>query len=318
MGKLHIQLLQETGLCEVTCVEVDKRVLADCAALFNLRRVFEKLSDVDGELYDGAIIATPTNTHLSAAMWCAERRVNFLVEKPIAVDCSGVAQLLEKQEESNIVAGVAYPRRYSAATQELYRRLMCGAIGDLKMVHTIFSQDYRAYRPDYARIYYSKIATGGGALTDALSHHIDLATFFAGPIETLSCFHDRLMFEDCEGEDCAIITARFRDGVLGSIQGNQFQKANVDQIELVGTLGNLRYERIEGVLYSNFSSSSGWEKESLCGDWHATLAAQTRAFLNAIDGGEPLLTSLREGLHTIKAVSAARRFQPGEAVDRPD
>jgi predicted dehydrogenase len=149
---------------------------------------------------------------------------------------------------------------------------------------------------------------------DALSHHINLACYFGGSVRQVSAFHDRLMFEGVEGEDCALINLRFQSGVLAAVHGNQFQKPNEDFIELVGSIGNLRYERISGKMSWNMSDSSEWHHEEINGDWDVILLSQASEFLDAINGSGSVKTSLEEGLHHLRVVLAARLSQDNLTV----
>ena len=76
--------------------------------------------------------------------------------------------------------------------------------GNLRIIKSNFSQDFRKYRPDYKNTYYSKINYGGGAIFDALTHHIDLLIFFAGKIKSVSSLSKNLVFSGVEGEDFSI------------------------------------------------------------------------------------------------------------------
>jgi predicted dehydrogenase len=305
IGQRHIQLLLAAGSCSVSCLEIQPGRLAECRLRFPRVQLYSEMPDATSDDFEGAIIATPAHTHIALALWCVERRINFLIEKPLAVKDEGIEQLITKTNAAGVIAGVAYPRRYSVGVKALRRRIAIGSIGDLKMLHATYSQDFRLYRPDYAATYYAKAATGGGIILDALSHHLDMATHIAGEVSEVGCFADRMVFEGCEGEDAALISLRFRNGILGSVQGNQFQKPNVDAIELVGTLANMRYERVSGILAMKSSDKGGWESEPLDGDWNRIMMAQTEAFLAAIDGGAPFLTSLEDAWHTLKIALAA-------------
>lgn len=308
MGRRHVQALAETKRCTISCVDPNNENLEKARSIASLYYEFTNISQIK-EKFDGVIISTPTDTHLSFAQWCVGQGLPFLLEKPISVDENGLDGLIRSVEEKKIVAGVAYPRRYSLAVRELKNLLSLGTIGDLKMINSIFSQDFRKYRPDYQRIYYAHLSSGGGILMDALSHHVDLVTYFSGEAMSVHSFYDRLVFEQCEGEDSAIIQIRFRNNILASIQGNQFQKPNIDYIELIGTNGNIRYERLSGKLSINNSDSVVWEDKFLDGNWDKIILSQANHFLDAVEKKGRLNTSLTEGWHTLKIILAARKSQ---------
>lgn len=310
IGQQHIQAFLNTSRCSVSCVDVNSRNLHKIALRWPaIASLHSSLDDVQLKGLSGVVIAAPTNAHVKLMTWCIERRLPFLVEKPIAVSTDGVEAIVAETSRLGLIAGVAYPRRYGSATQELKKLVAGGSAGTLKLIHSSFCQDFRKYRPDYRSTYYAKLETGGGIVLDALSHHVDLLCYFAGPVSAVTAFYDRMVFEDCEGEDAALMLLRFARGMLGSINGNQFQKPNVDRLELVGTTGNVAYERVSGVLSWNNSDEPEWSTRKVDGTWSSYLAVQASSFLSALEGGERPLTTLEEGLHTLEVSLAARESQ---------
>lgn len=309
MGKQHMRSLLQTKRCRISCVDINTFCLDESKKLFDIQNCFTSTDSLSPIEYHGVIIATPANTHIKYAQWCLSNNIPFLIEKPISVNENGLNELLFEVQKKGLLAGVGYPRRYSIAINELKNRLEAGYIGDLKLVYSVFSQDFRKYRPDYQKTYYAKLETGGGILLDALSHHIDLITYFAGQISQISAFCDKLVFQNCEGEDFGTINVRFKNGILGNVHGNQFQKPNIDAIEFVGTKGNMRYERQSGVLSWNHSDSEVWNNENINGSWNDILRIQSEEFLNSITNGNKFRTTLSDAYHTLKVVLAARQSQ---------
>lgn len=314
MGEKHVRAFAQTGRCDIHCFDASEAAIERLQARHAVAGVFTDLQAIPVRFFSGAVIATPTDTHLVYARWCLDHAIPFLVEKPIATREDGLKDLIVDCKARNLLSGVAFPRRSSAAIQELKQKVCHGSIGDLKLIRSNFAQDFRKYRPDYSSTYYAKLASGGGAIMDALSHHINLACYFGGSVRQVSAFYDRLMFEGVEAEDCAFINLRFQNGVLAAIHGNQFQKPNEDFIELVGSTGNLRYERLTGCLTWNMSDSAEWQHTEIDGDWNEILRSQAHEFLDAIEGKGSVKTSLEEGLHHLKVVLAARLSQEKRSV----
>lgn len=309
MGEKHLKAFAETQRCNIYCFDSNPAALDKIKKKFTVSGIFSDLRQICTNLINGAIIATPTDTHLQYANWCLEHGIHFLIEKPIAIREEGLKQLIDSCNAKKLLTGVAYPRRSSAGIKELKNRVTNGEIGDLKLIRSNFSQDFRKYRPDYRSIYYAKSNTGGGVMMDALSHHINLVCYFGGKVAQVSALYDKLIFEGVEGEDCAFINLRFRSGVMGAVHGNQFQKPNEDFIELVGSDGNLKYERITGILMWSKSDSTEWKQTSIDGNWNEILRMQANEFIDTLNGHGTLKTSLEEGLHNLSVVLGAKSSQ---------
>ncbi len=314
MGQRHAKAYEQTGRCDIYCFDESDAAIEKIQKLNNLTGTFSDIDAIPAKLFSGVIIATPTDTHLHYAKWCLNNKIPFLVEKPLATHEGGLRELIAEVKAQNLVSGVAFPRRSSIAVREIKCRVERGDIGDVKLIRCNFSQDFRKYRPDYNTTYYAALASGGGVIMDALSHHINLACYFGGNVRQVSAFYDRLAFEDVEVEDCAFINLRFLNGILGAIHGNQFQKPNEDSIELIGTAGSLKYERLSGKLLWNMSDSINWHDELIDGDWNEIIRNQANEFLDAIVGKGNVKTTLQEGLHHLRIVLAARLSQEKHSV----
>jgi len=307
MGRKQIDALLSTSRCQVSCVEPDPRGRRRIQTDHPQVSYFSDLAAVRPEGLDGVVIATPTQHHIDHAMWCIDNGLPVLIEKPLAVTERGLAEFVAAVRRSKVPAGVAFPRRSLPAVRELKRQTDSGLIGKIRMVTTDFSQDFRKYRPDYRETYYARLESGGGLITDALSHHVNLATAFVGEVESVTALSGQYEIDGCEGEDAAVLALSFRGGCLGCVRGNQFQKPNVDAIELVGTEGNLRYERVSGVMRFSDSDSGEWETKILDGDYRVALQEQAEEFLDAIDGMDSMRTGVREAWHVLRVALAARQ-----------
>lgn len=311
MAKRHIKALNEIGGIKVSCFDISSKAIKKLQYEFPEVVATDNFEDLTHQKYNGCIIAAPTHKHIDYMEWCLDKKLPFLVEKPIYTHTDGVSSLVRRAKEINVFTGVAFPRRHSAGIRRLSEKLNSGYIGELKTLRTEFSQDFRKYRPDYDKTYYAKISTGGGVLMDALSHHIDLACFFAGTINKVACIYDKLVFENVEVEDTASMLLKFKNGIIGTITGNQFQKPNTDFIELTGTKGSMRYDRLSGLLTTNLSDKTGWDEEFIDGNWDLIVRNQAQAFLSSINENNNLsnITTLNEGLHGLSVVLSARSSQ---------
>ncbi|HHV62657.1 MAG TPA: Gfo/Idh/MocA family oxidoreductase [Firmicutes bacterium] len=311
IGERHVRCFLATGRAEVSVCDANPERLAKLKESYPVKATFNDFDGVDLAGFDGVLIATPANMHISMAMRCAEQGVPFLVEKPLSVNMDGVDRLIESIR--GIPCGVAYVRRSMPSFRRLKELAGSGIIGRLRMGRFNFSQDYRKYRPDYQRIYYAREDMGGGCILDAASHSINLAQWFFGEVEDTVAFYDRLEFEGVEVEDSSIILLRFREGrALVELFTNQFQQPNLVEIELIGNQGNLRYT-VDGEMHTITFCNSDANKWEEMGRYRVTrddpFIAQAHDFLNAIEGTGTLPTSIEEGKKTLAVALAAKASQ---------
>ena len=89
----------------------------------------------------------------------------------------------------------------------------------------------------------------GGIVFDALSHHINLLSYYGGKIKKILKSEMKLTYTDINVNDTALISIFFKNKILGFIFGNQFKKPNTDEIEFIGTKKNLIFDRIKNQLF---------------------------------------------------------------------
>lgn len=307
IGTQHAKALSQTKRCDVSCFDLDSTKLAEVEKKVLIRKKYSDLSKINLNEFDGVIIATPTDTHIQNARMCIEAGIPVLIEKPLSVDESGVQAFISDVEKSGVRVGVAFPRRFSSGIDRLKKSIEQREFGKIHLAQTNFSQDFRKYRPDYQHTYYSKLSTGGGIILDALSHHIAVLVYLLGEVSDVMTVSSRLALEGCEGDDMAFICLKFNNGVMASILGNQFQKPNVDRVELVGENGNISYERVSEKLSSNMSDQIDWKSEKISGNWSEILLNQANNFIDGIENGINFGTPLFEAHHCLKIAAAAQQ-----------
>ena len=216
---------------------------------------YKDINEVNLNNFYFGIISSPANTHYEYCKKFIENKLDFIVEKPLFVEHKGWKTLLKQVKKKKIFCEVAYPRRHAKSYNYIKKIINRNIIGPIKIIRFNFSQDFRKFRKDYNKTYFSNIKTGGGITRDALTHHINLASFFLGDILRIDTFEKRISFKDIKVPDTASLRLSFKKGYYCEIFGNQFQKPNIDEIEIIGKKGNLKFNRIENKLYFIGSNS---------------------------------------------------------------
>ena len=195
------------------------------------------------------IITTPPNYHKEYCNLCVQANKDFIVEKPLFLKIEGWKKIVLNIKKKRLICSVAYPRRESIVHKYIKNIIKKDKIGKLKIIKSNYSQDFRSLRKDYKNIYYSNMNESGGIVFDALSHHINLLSYYGGKIKKILKSEMKLTYTDINVNDTALISIFFKNKILGVIFGNQFQKPNIDEIEFIGTKKNLIFDRIKNQLF---------------------------------------------------------------------
>lgn len=305
IGERHLRCFQATGRAEVIACEPNRDLGPAVAERYGCRwfaTVEEALAS--GEGIDAAILCTPAHLHIPVALQCVEAGLHLLIEKPLAVSEEGIPQLQEAARERKRVVRVAYTMRSHPLYQRLRQRL--GEIGEPKQWVSTHGQHFPTFRPAYRQTYYTRHASGGGAIQDALTHNLHAAEWLLGPFTSIMADAERLVLEGVEVEDCVHLSGRMRGGVLASFALNQFQAPNETFLTIHGTGGSLRADLGRGRIGRFLYGDSDWCWETLPPvERDAVFVAQANAFLDALAGCPDDLSTLEEGHQTLKVNLAA-------------
>ena len=109
---------------------------------------------------DVVILATPPHFRPVQLKACVDAGKHVFCEKPVAVDAPGVRSILATTEAAekkslNIVSGLCW--RYYPATQEIMKRVLDGAIGDIMAIQEVYNTRglwHRGRQPDDTEMAY--------------------------------------------------------------------------------------------------------------------------------------------------------------------
>lgn len=313
IGAKHIRALVASGRAAVSICEPDPAKCAALTAELPIAQTCAALDDAPLAQFDAAWICAPANFHVPIGMRLARAGVPFLVEKPLSTAFDGVRELLRLVEKKQLPVRVGYIRRVALGIPELQAALATDRCGRVLLACVTSGQDYRKYRPDYQQIYYARRDMGGGAIMDAAAHYIDLLLALFGPIAEVSAVAARLDFENVECEDSVLVNLRFRNHpALAQLTLNQFQKPNIQTIELIGNRGNLVWDEIKGALSFAGDDSGAWETKALYQDrplrevMTRRFQDQAESFLDLLDGKPSALATLEEAFANLRVCLAIR------------
>jgi predicted dehydrogenase len=275
---------------------------------------------------DAVVVANPTSLHLDVAIPAAEAGCHILLEKPVSHSLDGLDTLQKAAEKSGAKILVGFQFRYHPTLNKARELVQGGLLGRVLTVHAHWGEYLPDWHPweDYRQGYAARADLGGGVIA-TLTHPLDYLRYMLGEIDALWSFNGHISPLEMDVEDVAEIGLEFNSGVIGAVHVNYVQRPPVHRLEIVGTVGTLRWEASDGVLrcfkmpapfgsYSHappapvietFSTPEGFERNDL-------FLAQTRHFLNVVRGQNEPVCTLEDGIRIQKLVAAARK----SAADR--
>ena len=279
---------------------------------------------------DAVIVANPTSMHLDVAIPAAEAGCHILLEKPISHSLERLDVLQKTAEKSGSKILVGFQFRYHPTLNEARELVQSNTLGKILTVHAHWGEYLPQWHPweDYRQSYAARADLGGGVIV-TLTHPLDYLRYLIGEIESLWSFNGHISPLELDVEDVAEIGLRFRNGAVGGVQVNYFQRPPVHRLEIVGTNGTLRWDNADGILHlykmsASFGSYSdhppapvmetfpppeGFERNQL-------FVAQTRHFLETVRGEAEPVCTLEDGIQALRLALAAKQSAAArQAVD---
>jgi predicted dehydrogenase len=271
-------------------------------------RFVESLEGVADQRFDVGLVCSPTHLHAAQLVTLADHAAAFFIEKPLAHDRAGLAQIRAAfaGRSTPIMVGCNY--RFEAGLQRLRELLLAGEIGRPLSVRAEFGQYLPSWRPqqDYRQGYAARHATGGGVILDRI-HELDYVLWLLGPVAEVRALSGRVSALEIETEDLAEIGLRFRSGAIGSVHVDYLQRAYTCTLKIVGERGSLSWAYRPTVV-RHLGEDGVWRTvfEDPAPEVNEMYVAELRHFFDALARGEAPGNGLDEASATLETALAAK------------
>lgn len=189
-----------------------------------------------------ASIATESGIHAEIALYCIDRGVNLIIEKPMAMSIDDAEEIIRRSDEKGVKVSACHQNRFNIAIQELRRAVEDGRFGRLShgSIHVRWNRNENYYTQAPWR---GTWAQDGGCLMNQCIHGIDLLRWMMGDEVdevygvTKQQFHDYL-----ECEDIGMAVVKFKNGSVGTIEGttNVYPRNLEETLYLFGENGTVK------------------------------------------------------------------------------
>jgi len=300
IGERHLRCFQKTGAADVSLCEINPELRTRLSETYSLSGCFGDLAEALAAKPDVAVVCTPAQLHITQSIACVEAGAHLLVEKPLSTKLEGIDELLRVVAERRRIAGIAYVLRCHPMLWGMRAAWQRGDFGRPLHVTVVSGQHFPLYRPAYRTIYYTKRATGGGAIQDALTHLVNAVEWIVGPATAVAADAQHLALEGVDVEDTVNMIAR-HGRVMATYSLNQHQAPNETSITIVGERGTTRYEADASRWLAAREPGAAWEVQDSCTlERDDLFVEQARRMLSAVAGTAPVTCTLEEGRQTLR------------------
>jgi predicted dehydrogenase len=289
-------------------------------------RVYDDLElMLDGEALDFLDIASPPAFHAAAAKLALEANVHVIVEKPLCLNATELAQLTSLAARNDRLLLCVHNWKYSPAYRRAHELISAGRLGQVRQVSLIRMRGEPAASAPIevgnGERWRLDSKAGGGILIDHGWHAFYLAHWLMGGDEPLSV-SSYLRVDPNRGiDDFADLRIEFPGGRVVNVLLMWGAPARRTTAVIVGTAGLLEIEGNKILLTVRLEQSvdcsvTDMPEDSYHESWFTAAAADYERVLNQGPSAELALVNLREAATALTLTMAAQRSaaQDGHAV----
>ena len=210
MGRHHIRIL--AGLPGVELVAVVDPAVDPVHPSVAVHGVPVLRSIADLPQVEAAVLATPTHEHFQVGAELLERGVHLLVEKPLALDETDAARMVQLARQRGLTLAVGHVERFNAAFALL--KTVCRE-------PTMIS--FERLSPFTPRI-------ADSVVTDLMIHDLDMAMWLLGEYPTDVHAVGTTVFSDVI--DVASAVLRFPSGCIATLQASRATQDKVRRVSV--------------------------------------------------------------------------------------
>ena len=340
MGKAHAVAMSSVGAVFDTALRPRLEMVcassSESAERYRAAYGFNRATDdwkvlVNDPAVEAIVIATPQSTHRAVAEAAFALGKPVMCEKPMGTSTADALAMVAAAEQNGCANMVGYNYIRTPASQYARKLIAEGAIGDVTWFRGEHTEDFLADPKEPAN--WRTTGDANGTIGDLAPHMINAALALIGPVKSLiaemETVHTTRPGGTVTNDDHAQMMCRFENGAMGQMYFSRIQTGRKMgyAYEVTGTKGAIRFDQEDQNalwLYrmDDPEPERGFRKIltgpahpdylPFCqGPGHGTgyqdqIIIEARDFLRAIETGEPVWPTFRDGLAVNYVIEAAR------------
>jgi len=227
IGSVHtrhlVRNIHEANVVAICDIRLE--VAQAVADELGIERVVKDYHDLlEDKSIEAVLIATNTNTHSAIVTDFAIAGKQIFCEKPLALNLADTDDVIHLVEKTGVKLQIGFNRRFDKSFRRVKEIVSSGQIGRPCILH-IVNRD-----PEPPTLEYS--TTCGGMFLDMSIHDFDMVRFQIGEVKEIYAIGNVLVapyLKDLGDVDVDVITLKFTDGTIGSIDNSRKCAYGYDQ-----------------------------------------------------------------------------------------
>jgi predicted dehydrogenase len=181
VGRAHLESLRRQGIPVQGILGSSPERTEEARRSLGLDRAYPSVQElVQDPSVNVVHVCTPNHVHYQQSDAALKAGKHVICEKPLAMDTRQSRALIEAAKKHGRVGAVAYNLRYYPLCQEARSIVERGLIGEPRLVHASFLQDWLLYPSDWNWRLEPELGGELRAVSDIGTHCLDLLMWLTG------------------------------------------------------------------------------------------------------------------------------------------
>lgn len=294
----------------------------------SIKRYTDYCNMIEENDIDLISIATESGLHGQIALYCIEKGIHVIIEKPMAMSLREADEIIKLSEEKGVKVSACHQNRFNIAVQEMRKALEAGRFGKLShgSIHVRWNRNEAYYKQAPWR---GTWVQDGGALMNQCIHGIDLLRWMMGDeVESVYGVTKQQFHHYLEAEDIGMAVVKFKNGAVATIEGttNVYPQNLEETLYLFGEKGTVKLggKSTNNIDVWNFADETEMDEKNkgleeatsnVYGNGHTSLFAD---MMNAIEKDRKPYVDAYAGRRALEMILAIYKSQKtGEVVKFP-
>lgn len=308
IGRRHFRNLLTLGERDILFLRSGRSTLPDDEIAG-----YPEETDLDAALEhhpDAVIVATPTALHLEVAIPAADAGCHLFIEKPISDTLARINLLEDSVKKGGSRVFVGFQFRFNPSLIKIRQLLYERSFGKPLSFRVHWGEYLPGWHPweDYRQGYSARKDLGGGVVL-TLCHPLDYIRWMFGDVNSLWAFTANRSDLGLEVEDVAEIGLLLRDGVIGSVHLDYFQRPSSHSLEIICSNGMIRWDNQTGIIEMYDAKCETWKSDPppIGFERNQMFLSEMKHFLDVIRGNTIPVCDLKDGIKSLELTLAVHK-----------
>jgi len=266
---------------------------------------------------DFAIISNVTSLHVKTAIKLAKHRLDLFIEKPLSDSMKNVHVLQKLIKKNKLTTLMGCNLRFHECVLKVKEIIDSGKIGRIISVQADSGSYLPYWHPyeDYRKSYASRKNLGGGVVLTCI-HEIDYLYWFFGDVKEVISFTGNFSDLGISSEDLSSILLKFKNGVIGEVHLDYFQRPSSQGCKVIGTKGTIVWDSNENIVKVYDTKRKRWVKKMKIKkyDRNAMYLSELIHFIRCLKRRKKTVNPLEEGIKTLEIALAIKKSSKQKKV----